>query len=326
MRHHAEWRMLFLATVVVVVLAITAVAVALTSPRLRAQATAVQSPTPQWQIDAGGKMAFNVASVKLNKSSDAPHANFPLDIGDSYSPTGGLLSITRFSVDVYIGFAYKLTPYEIRSLQLPKWATTDRFDIQARADGNPTKDQMRLMMQSLLADRFKLVVHSETKQLPVFALVLVKPGKTGLQLQPHPDDPHCSNEQPLPPAPRSAATPSPKVGDVIPAVCNMLLGQVISGRMEVSGRNISMGYLANYLVEVENLDRPVLDQTGLSGNFDLTMDAPDLPAPPGQIVESDPSAPTFPEILQDQLGLKLVPRTGPVDVLVIDHVEEPSPN
>jgi uncharacterized protein (TIGR03435 family) len=97
--------------------------------------------------------------------------------------------------------------------------------------------------------------------------------------------------------------------------------------MEVSGRNISMGYLANYLVAVENLDRPVLDQTGLSGNFDLTMDAPDLPAPRGQIVEPpDPSAPTFPEILQDQLGLTLVPRTGPVDVLVIDHVQEPSPN
>ena len=62
--------------------------------------------------------------------------------------------------------------------QLPKWAITDRFDIQGRAQGNPTKDQMRLMMQSLLADRFRLAVHYETRQVPVFALIVDQPGKT----------------------------------------------------------------------------------------------------------------------------------------------------
>ena len=75
--------------------------------------------------------------------------------------------------------------------QLPEWVTTERFDIQARAEKNPGKDEMRLMMRSLLADRFKLAVHYETLQVPLFAIVLAKPGKTGPQLQLHPIDTSC---------------------------------------------------------------------------------------------------------------------------------------
>jgi uncharacterized protein (TIGR03435 family) len=87
-----------------------------------------------------------------------------------------------------------------------------------------------------------------------------------------------------------------------------------------------MGYIAENLNALGRLDRPVIDQTGLSGKFDLTVDSPDVPPPPGKSVEADPLAPTFPEVLKERLGLKLVSETAPVDVLVIDHVEEPSPN
>ena len=133
-----------------------------------------QSPqrTPQWQIDAGGKMAFDVASVKQNKTdgtnpANRPNANFGLSPSDNLSPTGsptgGRLSVTRFALNVLIAFAYKLSFGQQNALksQLPKWALAERFDIEARAPiSNPTKDQFRLMMQSLLADRFKLMVHT----------------------------------------------------------------------------------------------------------------------------------------------------------------------
>ena len=101
------------------------------------------------------KMEFDVASVKQNKSDGASISNFPLGPGAVYVPNGGLFSATGFPLATYIAFAYKLTGNDAQSLpsQLPGWATTDRFDIQARVQGNPSKDQMRLMMRSLLGDR-----------------------------------------------------------------------------------------------------------------------------------------------------------------------------
>ena len=140
--------------------------------------TTAQSPgVPDWQTAAGGKMAFEVASVKPAKGFRPP--NFPLDSGDAKTP-GGRFSVT-FPLVSYVAFAYKLMPAQI-STQLPKSFPMDSFDIEARAPGNPTKDQMRLMMQSLLADRFKLRIHFETHEGPVYALTLVRPGHTGPKL------------------------------------------------------------------------------------------------------------------------------------------------
>jgi uncharacterized protein (TIGR03435 family) len=79
---------------------------------------------------------------------------------------------------------------------LPKWVATDTFSIQAKVEGNPTKDQMMLMMQSLLADRFKLALHFEAQEVPVLALSLVKPGKLGPRLHPHADGPSCDVRDP----------------------------------------------------------------------------------------------------------------------------------
>ena len=144
-----------------------------------------------WQKDAGGHQSFEIASVKQNKSgSEVSNMNVPIGPGDIYPPNGGLFSGTNMPLVSYVYFAYKLSGTQFQFLlpQLSKsssWVTNDRFDIQARADGNPTKDQMRLMVQALLADRFKLAIHYETRELPVFALVLSKSGKTGPKLRPH---------------------------------------------------------------------------------------------------------------------------------------------
>ena len=114
---------------------------------LIAQAKSPQ--VPQWQRDAGGKMAFDVASVKENKSglsSNRPSSNIPLDPQNLYAPTGGLFSATNFPLLEYVMFAYKLTPEQTRALQSQvSWVNTNRWDIEGRASGNPSKDQMRLM-------------------------------------------------------------------------------------------------------------------------------------------------------------------------------------
>jgi hypothetical protein len=151
-------------------------------------ASAQSPPVPKWQIAAGGKMAFDVASVKQNTAGQ-PERNSNISFGasDVFTPTGGLLSASNIPLIQYIIFAYKITADGAQAVtsQLPKWASTDRYDIQARAaESNPTKDQMRLMMQSLLSDRFKLAIHYETRQLPVFALVLDKAGENGEPLFP----------------------------------------------------------------------------------------------------------------------------------------------
>jgi bla regulator protein blaR1 len=300
-------------------------------PKIRSearQASSAQAPAPDWQTAAGGKMAFDVASVKQNSSSDPPRANFPLGPGDSYSPNGGLFSATNSQLSVFIGFAYKLTPGQSQSLQsqLPKWAIANRFDIQARAPANTTKDQMRLMMQSLLVDRFKLGVHTETRRLPVFVLVLVKPGQPGPQLVPHsPDSPPCTPFTSTGTGPAPAAT----LANGFPAACGVFLTNLETGRIHTSARNVTMSLIASSLTAFPfKVDRPVSDGSGLSGVFDLSIEfVPDAPIKlNGETALPDESGTTFLEALKDQLGLKLESQTGPVDVIVVDHVEEPSPN
>jgi uncharacterized protein (TIGR03435 family) len=301
------------------------------APVLRAQ-----SATGSWEKAAGGKMSFDVASVKQNISGlppvgDNPTANFPLDDGNAYAANGALLSVTNFPLQAFIDFAYKLTPSQVQALrsQLPKWATTQRFDLQAHAPASTTKDQMRLMMQSLLADRLKFAAHMETREAPVFGLVLAKPGKLGIQLHPYSSDPPCPETNPTPG--RGGAPSDTTVGD-FPLICYVVAATIHNdngiNHFIVGSRNISMQQIANDLgaIPSSNLDRPVVDQTGLTGEFDFVMRVTlNNPASPVN-AQPDDSEPSFPEALSDQLGLKLVPQTGPVDVLVIDHIEQPSPN
>jgi uncharacterized protein (TIGR03435 family) len=280
-------------------------------------------------------LSFDVASVKLNKSNDPPNSNFPLGPGDVYVSNGGLFSATGLPLVTYLFFAYKIIGNQGQSLlpQLPSWATADRFDIEARAEGNPGKDQMRMMMRSLLADRFKLKMHTESRELPVLALVLAKPGKTGPQLQPHPADVPCptsATPQSGPAAP-GAISPSSTVAGGFPALCNGIFGMppTTPGRARMGARNITLKFLADSLSAGANLGRPMIDSTGLSGTFDVLLEyTPELngPLPPGTNFQPDASGPTLEQALREQLGIKLESTKTAMDVLVIDHVEHPSEN
>jgi bla regulator protein blaR1 len=290
-------------------------------------------PVPYWQTVAGGKMAFDVVTVRQNTTAP-PYpvgSNFPLGPGDVYVPNGGSFRATNFTLIRYIAFAYKITDNQQQSLlsQLPKWATTDRFDIQGTAQGNPTKDQMRLMMQAVLADRFHLAVHYETRQVPILALVVDQPGKLGPLLQKHADDSPCAT---TPAVPSPAPTAPPQFLDTrFPATCGGILRMPPSapGRVRSGARNVSMELIASSIGQGGDIDRPVLDKTGLTGMFDVAIEFTpqlDSSSPPDANSRRDPTGPTFLEALRDQLGLKLEPQTGPFDVLVIDYVEEPSAN
>jgi uncharacterized protein (TIGR03435 family) len=148
----------------------------------------------QGQMAAGGKMVFEVASIRPSAPGSFTPPNFPLSNDDAYKNVHGLFS-ADFPLQVYIEFAYKirLSPEEREAMLagLPKWVDTESFTICARAMGEPTKDEMRRMMQALLADRFKLVVHYQTRVVPVLALTLDKPGKTGPNLRRHAEGPAC---------------------------------------------------------------------------------------------------------------------------------------
>jgi len=342
MRNHPKgnrktWRKRIFTTAAIVASSAPGFVGALTAPQLWAQSAAVQAPTtqpptPQWQKDAGGKMTFDVASVKPNKSGSMPTSNIPLDSMGLFTPTGGLFSATDFPLLEYTVFAYKLTPEQSQAFQsqLPKLANTFRYDIQAHASGNPTKDQFRLMMQALLTDRFKLAIHFETEQRPVFALVLDKPGKLGPKLQQHSDASPCAEPAFLQAPVR---TPSGTVAGGFPEMCGAFqpLQPSAPGLLRAGARNMTMEALATFFSAkgLTGVDRPILDKTGLIGEYDLIIEFArpmNGPPPPGGDSQPDTSGPTFLEALKEQLGLKLEPQTGPVDVLVVDHAEEPSPN
>src|SRR3984957_9616263 len=141
---------------------------------------------------------FDVASVRENRSDEQRYSNFPLNPGPQYGVRDGLLIARNMLLLQYIVFAWKPDMFQIQMFRdrLPDWARTSRFDIQARAQSNPTKEEMRLMMQSLLIERFHMKVHHEMREVPVYALILAKPGKMGPNLKPHPsDDPVCLKMQ-----------------------------------------------------------------------------------------------------------------------------------
>ena len=291
----------------------------------------VQSPTAEWEAAAGGKRSFDVVSVKPSASGEQAHSNVGLNDLDDGLPEAGHLSAVKIPLSGYIAFAYKLRPYQGKFVesQLPKWAAAG-LNIEARAEGNPTKDQMRLMMQSLLADRFQLAVHFETRELPVLALGLAQPGKTGPQLQPHTEDPPCSDIPIHEPPPGVEPTPLTKVGGLTPAcggIFAFLLPHAAPSRFHIEGRNLTMGQIASYMVPTGHLDREILDNTGLNGNFDFCIEfVPGQDAARPRNFRPDPSGTKFAEALQQQLGLRLDPQTGLVNVLIVDHVEEPSAN
>jgi uncharacterized protein (TIGR03435 family) len=279
----------------------------------------VSGESLQTREAAGVKMSFDVASVKLNNAGDrGGHANVPLGPGVPFRRTGGLFSVTNNPLPPIIAWAFDLSgDQQLRvNSQLPQWALSDHFDIEAKASGDPGEAEMQLMVQSLLADRFKLSVHRETKEGPIFALVMVKAGKLGPQLKPHVDDPSCS---------ASTATTSPACASGL-----MQVRPSMPGLIRYVGQNVPVSIIAKYLpltsVWGTGLDRPVVDKTELSGNYDFAIEFARQVDPDAREQQPDQNGPTFIEALRDQLGMKLDSQTGSAPQVIIDHIEEPSAN
>ncbi len=276
-------------------------------------ATAGRAQTPVATPSATTKLAFDVASVRQNKSGSKPESNFPLGPGDMYAQIGGEFSASGQPLITYIAFAYKLTISQAETVRqhLPEWVMSDRFDIEARTeDRDATKDQMRLMMRSLLADRFQLKMHDEARQLPVFGLVVAKAGRMGPKLAAHAVDASCQS-----------------------SACGglTLLPASVPGDLHVAARGVTMDFLARSLTGMGGLDRPVMDQTGLGGTYDFDVEyARDSSFGEETASRGSGSAaeagPTFLEALKEQLGLRLVAQKGPVQVVVVDAVARPSEN
>jgi uncharacterized protein (TIGR03435 family) len=278
-----------------------------------------------------GKLEFEVASVRQSRSAGKPSSNIALGPGDVQGRSGGVLSAKNLTLLKYMEFAYKLTDYQEAALRekLPEWVVTDRYNIEARAASRDvTKEQMRAMVQALLADRFKLAVHDAPRVVAFYALVLVKPGVTGAKLRPHPADASCPDFSLLEKTPDDkpmGSLPDAR-DDGYPTFCGGILGVPASAqdRYSFGARNVAMSAVANALSSWGNLGRPVEDKTGLSGRWDFVLDYTPDPRPKYATVDS--GGPTFEQALQKQLGLKLESQKGPVDFIVVDHVEKVSEN
>jgi uncharacterized protein (TIGR03435 family) len=240
---------------------------------------------------------------------------------------GGRFEAQNITVKFLLEEAYDVKDNQISGA--PGWLDSERFDIEAKPEDAPAGDKQNqdpqarharimLMMQSMLADRFKLTLHHETKDLQLYALVVAKNGPKLHETTAPAIDPSASG--PLPP------------GGPMPRGSMRMTGR---GDLTVAG--VALSEFANVLSR--QIGRLVVDKTGLTGSYDFTLKwtpdegqgqmfggpggGPDgRPAPP----PPDASGPSLFTALQEQLGLKLETQKGPVDTIVIDHVERPSEN
>lgn len=256
------------------------------------------------------KPQFEVASIK----PAAPDAR------GTYirNATGGRLDITNMPLKEMIVFAWRVQPYQITGG--PAWMATTRWDVSAKAESAPKPGEQPLMLQALLADRFQLAIHHETKELPVYALTLArKDGKLGPNLT-EAKDGGCATPDPTQPRPRL------EPGQAPPRFC----GQQMMSPKTLTAVSVPVANIVPMLARM--LGRTVIDKTGLTGKYDISLEwAPDEAQYGGLPPEARPTAPDLngPSIftaLQEQLGLKLESQKGPVEILVVDRAEKPTEN
>ena len=217
---------------------------------------------------------------------------------------GGRLVVVNNEVTNLIGNAYGVRRHQL--VGAPDWLTTDRYEIQAKAATDAPRGDLMLMLRSLLEDRFKLKVHRETRELPIYVMTVAR---GGLKMQPSREG-GCIVIDPRNP-PR-AVPGQPR----LPGCGNNL---VRANSWNAS--SVDMAGVAGALVGV--LDRSVIDKTGVTGKFDIHVEWTPDEAPAG-VDRSDSNSVSLFTVLAEQLGLKIESARGPVDVLVIDHVERPT--
>jgi len=264
-------------------------------------------------------LAFEAASIKPNNST-SPGRRFGVP-GDRFIATNQTLWQL---ISVAYGAPGPL-PQSLPSYQIsggPNWIDSDRFDIEAKASGDVVRGtegtrRKQLMLQTLLAERFKLALHHETKEMPVFTLVLARRDqKLGPKLRR--SDVDCAA---LLAARRSSNPPVFVPAYLDPCSSGVsLVGVLGGGAMTMKDLSFSLSRL---------LDRVVLDRTGLTGVFSVevqfaTEGLTGLPAPPPGVERPPSEGPSIFTAVEEQLGLKLESTKVPVDVLVIDHAEKPT--
>jgi uncharacterized protein (TIGR03435 family) len=258
---------------------------------------------------------FAVATIKRDPSTETLSIAAPMGVGYR---AGGRLVAGNAPVAMLIQRAYSVQGFQV--VGGPSWINTDGYDIEAKPESSTDQKRMWLMLQTLLADRFKLAMHRETKNLPVWDLQAVKGGAK----LPAPQGRNCSEVMTTPPGP-GQPRPAPPCGP----------GVVASGTgLTMEGISVSVPAFAKQLSLI--LGKEVIDGTGFTGRFSLHLEFAfddaliGLPNPRGPDASGRTpdigDRPTIRTALQEQLGLKLQASTGPVDVLVIDRVERPTEN
>ena len=251
-------------------------------------------PPPPVPMAANAKPEFAVATIKPSN---------PNVQGQGFGFRGHDVTTTNTSVSWLITLAYSMHAHQV--IGGPGWIASDKYDVLGRPDtpGQPSRDQLKLMIQKLLADRFQLKFHIEKRVLPAYTITVLKTG---------------------PKFAVSQADPNSFLG--------VGFGMAAGGGMTLTVRNAPLDSVANAL-QGNLLDQPVVNQTGLAGKYDFmvkfTPDASQLanlgPLPPGATPDLDAPPDIF-AAFQQQLGLKLESTKTAVDVMVIENIEKPSDN
>ena len=249
--------------------------------------------------------AFDVVSVKRNLSGGPVTA---------YPEPGGLV-VRNFNARELVELAYGMPEYQVTGG--PEWAATERFDILAKSDLRPPYPQMLMMLRATLAQRFQLATRVESRDRPRYALVVARADKRlgpGLRA--------ATDECVALVLPKGGPPPPPPPPGAPAAACPSMFGP---GFMSVRQEEIAT--IAEHLAREPNLQRPVVDKTGLSGkyNADANWSFEGRPVPAGApVFRMNPDAPDLFTALREQLGLRLQSERGPVEVLVIDRMERPT--
>jgi uncharacterized protein (TIGR03435 family) len=258
---------------------------------------------------------FEVASIKPS-APDAPGQVIGLHID------GAMVRYSALSLKLYLGMAYNLKNYEIST---PDWMASDRWDITAKLPDGSDPKQIPKMLQELLRDRFQMKMHRETKEFPVYGLII---GKGELKLKESPADP-AEEAGESPKASLNVAAGGTGAGTIVTYGNGSFF---TLGNNKFEGKKLSMGIIAAALARFA--DRPVLDMTDLKRNYDFTMEfsAEDFRAMMIRATVAQGSV-VSPEVLKlaeassgdtlfnavEKLGLKLEPRKAPIEMLVIDQ-------
>lgn len=249
------------------------------------------------------RQAFEVASIKKNVSGS--------EQASVRTMPGGRLAVTNNSLRNIIRNAYNVQNFQI--VGGPDWINNDRWDIVAKTETDVPPPQLLIMMRSLLADRFKLVLHTEMRETPVYALVLARSdGRLGPQLRPSTVD--CA-----------ALLASFQARKETPP--NTINGRPSCGTQARAGTMMTTSTtMADFVRNLAPMaGRPIVDRTGLTGRYDLDLSwTPDPAGAPGTTPAVDNDRPALVTAVQEQLGLKLDSQRLPFETLVIDSVERPT--